>query len=97
MRHYSHRLGFLKDFLLTKGRRAPEGEALVSMAEWAVVANFLPFLFFFFKIYLFNVLVVVSLCCCPWAFSSCAKQELLSSCCMWVSHCSDSLVAEEKL
>ena len=49
VRNYSHRLGFLKDFLLTKGRRGPEGEALVSMAEWAVVANFLPPPLFFLR------------------------------------------------
>ena len=79
VRNYSRRLGFLEGLLLTKGRRGPEGEAPISMAEWAVVANFPPFFFFFFRIYLFNVLVVVGLCCCTWAFSSC---------CMWVSHCS---------
>ena len=37
---------------MTKGRRGPEGEAPISMAEWAVVANFPPFFFFLRFIYL---------------------------------------------
>ena len=44
--------------------------------QWLQISHLF---FFFFRIYLFNVLVVVGLCCCTWAFSSC---------CMWVSHCS---------
>ena len=52
--------------------------------QWLQISH----LFFFFKIYLFNVLVVVGLCCCTWAFSSRGKQGLFSNCCMWVSHCS---------
>lgn len=40
VRNNSHKLGFLKGLLQTKGRRRPEGEAPSSTAEWAVVASF---------------------------------------------------------
>ena len=37
--------------------------------------------------YLCLFLSVVDLCCCTWAFSSCGKQVLLSSCSIRISHC----------
>ena len=40
---------------------------------------------FFFKIYL--ILAVLSLRCCPGAFSSCSEQRLLSSCGAQASDC----------
>ena len=36
----------------------------------------------------FFFLTVLGLHCCVWTFSSCCKQELLSSCSVWASHCS---------
>lgn len=88
VRNYSHRRGFLKGLLLTKGRRGPEGEAPISMAEWAVVANFPPFFlkkkkFIYLIVWLWLVFVdVLGLSLVA------AKQGLLSNCCLWVSHCS---------
>ena len=35
----------------------------------------------------FKILFLAALCCCLWAFSSCSKQRLLSSCSAWASHC----------
>ena len=32
-------------------------------------------------------MTVLALHCRAWAFSSCSKQGLLSSCCAWASHC----------
>ena len=48
--------------------------------------QFLSFFFFFFKIHLFIFTAVLGLCSCAWAFSSCGKQRLLSSCCVEASH-----------
>ena len=33
-------------------------------------------------------MAVLGLGCCVWAFSSCGEQGLLSSCRVWVPHCS---------
>ena len=48
-----------------------------------------PTLFFFLQIYLliYLFLSAMGLHCCVWAFSSCGKRGLLSSCSMWTSHC----------
>ena len=43
-------------------------------------------LFIFYKIYLFYFWLL-SLYFCAWAFSSCGKWGLLSSCDAWASHC----------
>ena len=45
----------------------------------------LSFMYLFIYIKLF--LVMLGLCCCTWAFSSCSEQRLLSSFCAWASHC----------
>ena len=89
MRNYSRRLGFLEGLLLTKGRRGPEGEAPISMAEWAVVANFPPFFFFFFLgfIYLMFWLWLV--------FVVALGLSLVAVCGFLIAV--GSLVAEEKL
>ena len=34
-------------------------------------------------------MAVLGLRCCMWAFSSYSKWRLLSSCCVWASHCSN--------
>ena len=45
---------------------------------------------FSLKIYLFSVLTVVGLCCYIWAFSSCDKRGLFSSCGVCPSLCGGS-------
>lgn len=48
--------------------------------------------FFFFKlvfIYLIQCSIVLGLCCCAQAFSSCGELGLLSSCGAQAAHCSD--------
>ena len=40
----------------------------------------------YFK-FLFIFLAALGLCCCPWAFSSCAEWGLRSSFSAWASHC----------
>ena len=44
------------------------------------------FIFMYVGIYLF-IYGLLGLCCCTWAFSSCGKHGLVSSCWMWASHC----------
>ena len=47
--------------------------------------------------FLIYFLVVLGLCCCVWALSSCSEQGLLSSCGVWASHCNGLSVVEHKL
>ena len=46
-------------------------------------------LFFFFLIFISVFLTAMDLHCCAWAFSSCGKWELSSSCSVQASHCGD--------
>ena len=43
---------------------------------------------FFLVVLFYSFLVVLGLCCCAWAFSSCGKWGLLSSDSVKASHCS---------
>ena len=51
---------------------------------------FLKFLIYFIHLVFILFLGALGLHCCMQAFSSCGEQELLSSCSVWVSHCSGS-------
>ena len=51
-----------------------------------IVSFFKRQLYVFFLIKNF-FLAALSLCCCLWAFFSCSKRGLLSSCSVWASHC----------
>ena len=46
-----------------------------------------PYNMLFFNIFIYLFLVVLGLCCCTWAFSSCGEWGLLSSWSARVSHC----------
>ena len=56
------------------------------VVKW-ILASFNNVTFFSFcKMFLsYLFLAAVGLCCCVWAFSSCSKQRLLSSCAAWTS------------
>ena len=42
----------------------------------------------FKKLFIYLFFAALALCCCVHAFSSCSELRLLSSCCVWASHCS---------
>ena len=65
-----------------------------SFLIWPMLASVACVVFFphpmtlsFFNLFIYLYLVAVGLCCCTWAFSSCSKWGLLSSCIAQVSHC----------
>ena len=55
------------------------------------------YIYIYIYIYIFFFLVVLGLRCCPWAFSSCGEQGLLSSCSARASDWVASLAGEHGL
>ena len=48
------------------------------------------------NVFIYLSLAALHLRCCAWAFSSCGKQGLLSSCGTWASHCSGFSCGEKR-